>query len=87
MRTNRAITFVVVAFLCIVVIPSLKSGAFVVGADYGRGFASCRSASGWSAPAALPSSSSFGAAAGSSPSMLPRIRITIGPGTRASRTT
>jgi len=38
---------------CIVVIPSLKSGAFVVGADYGRGFASCRSASGWSAPAAV----------------------------------
>ncbi len=38
---------------CIVVIPSLKSGAFVVGADYGRGFASCRSASGWTAPAAV----------------------------------
>ncbi len=38
---------------CIVVIPSLKSGAFIVGADYGRGFASCRSASGWTAPAAV----------------------------------
>lgn len=38
---------------CIVVIPSLKSGAFIVGADYGRGFASCRTASGWSAPAAV----------------------------------
>ncbi len=38
---------------CVVVIPSLKSGAFIVGADYGRGFASCRTASGWSAPAAV----------------------------------
>jgi SH3 domain-containing YSC84-like protein 1 len=38
---------------CIVVVPSLKSGAFVIGADYGRGFASCRTANGWSAPAAV----------------------------------
>lgn len=38
---------------CIVVIPSLKSGAFIVGADYGRGFVSCRTAGGWSAPAAV----------------------------------
>jgi lipid-binding SYLF domain-containing protein len=38
---------------CIVVVPSLKSGAFIVGADYGRGFASCRNASGWSAPAGV----------------------------------
>jgi lipid-binding SYLF domain-containing protein len=38
---------------CVVVVPSLKSGAFVVGADYGRGFATCRTGSGWSAPAAV----------------------------------
>jgi lipid-binding SYLF domain-containing protein len=39
---------------CIVVVPSMKSGAFVVGADYGRGFASCRTgAGGWSAPAGV----------------------------------
>lgn len=38
---------------CIVVVPSLKSGAVVVGGEYGRGFASCRTASGWSAPAAV----------------------------------
>jgi len=38
---------------CIVVVPSLKGGAVVVGAKYGRGFASCRTASGWSAPAAI----------------------------------
>lgn len=38
---------------CIVVVPSMKSGAMIVGADYGRGFASCRTASGWSGPAAV----------------------------------
>src|SRR5258708_920076 len=38
---------------CIIVVPSLKSGAFVVGGDFGRGFASCRTASGWSAPAGV----------------------------------
>lgn len=38
---------------CVIVIPSLKSGAFIVGADYGRGFASCRTSGGWSAPAAV----------------------------------
>ena len=38
---------------CIVVVPSLKSGAFIVGADYGRGFVSCRTGSGWSAPAGV----------------------------------
>lgn len=38
---------------CVVVIPSLKSGAFIVGAEYGRGFASCRTDAGWSAPAAI----------------------------------
>jgi lipid-binding SYLF domain-containing protein len=36
---------------CIVVIPNMKSGAFLVGAQYGKGFASCRTAQGWSAPA------------------------------------
>lgn len=38
---------------CVVVIPSLKSGAFIVGADYGRGFGSCRTDDGWSAPAGV----------------------------------
>jgi SH3 domain-containing YSC84-like protein 1 len=38
---------------CVVVVPSLKSGAFIVGADYGRGFASCRTGSGWTAPAGV----------------------------------
>ena len=40
---------------CIVLVPGLKKGAFVVGGKYGRGFAVCRAASGqgWGAPAAI----------------------------------
>ncbi|RPJ52344.1 MAG: hypothetical protein EHM23_33005 [Acidobacteria bacterium] len=40
---------------CIVIIPGMKKGAFIVGATYGSGFMSCRLASGtgWSAPAAV----------------------------------
>jgi lipid-binding SYLF domain-containing protein len=40
---------------CIVVVPGLKKGAFIVGAKYGRGFLSCRKAggAGWSAPGAI----------------------------------
>src|ERR1051325_241306 len=36
---------------CVAVIPSYLKGAFVVGASYGKGLASCRTTSGWSAPA------------------------------------
>jgi lipid-binding SYLF domain-containing protein len=35
---------------CIVVVPSFKKGAFVVGGQYGQGVASCRTPRGWSAP-------------------------------------
>jgi len=37
---------------CIVIVPSLKTGAFIVGAKYGKGYLSCRSRTGrgWSAP-------------------------------------
>lgn len=40
---------------CIVVIPGLKKAGFIIGAKYGRGFASCRLANNtsWSAPAAM----------------------------------
>jgi lipid-binding SYLF domain-containing protein len=40
---------------CIVIVPSVKTGAFIVGAKYGKGFLSCRTGSGrgWSAPAAV----------------------------------
>jgi lipid-binding SYLF domain-containing protein len=37
---------------CAVIVPSVKKGAFIIGAKYGRGFIMCRnkSGSGWSAP-------------------------------------
>ena len=35
---------------CVVVIPHYKKGAFVVGAQYGKGAATCRTPNGWSAP-------------------------------------
>ena len=36
---------------CIVVVPHLVKGGFVVGGEHGRGVASCRTPEGWSAPA------------------------------------
>ncbi len=40
---------------CIVVVPGLKKGAFIIGGKYGKGFMSCRRGTGvgWSAPAAM----------------------------------
>jgi len=40
---------------CIVIVPSLKTAAFLVGAKYGKGYLSCRNKSGegWSAPATV----------------------------------
>jgi lipid-binding SYLF domain-containing protein len=40
---------------CVVIVPSLKKGAFVVGAKYGRGFTVCRheDGRGWGEPAAV----------------------------------
>jgi lipid-binding SYLF domain-containing protein len=40
---------------CLVIIPNLKSGGFVVGAQYGKGFFTCRRASGvgWHAPGSI----------------------------------
>jgi lipid-binding SYLF domain-containing protein len=35
---------------CVVVVPSYKKAAFVVGAQYGQGAATCRTPKGWSAP-------------------------------------
>jgi len=37
---------------CIVIVPNLKTGAFLVGGKYGKGYLSCRNkvGSGWSAP-------------------------------------
>src|SRR5579871_1242761 len=40
---------------CIVIVPALKTAAFVFGGKYGKGFLSCRNrnGSGWSAPASI----------------------------------
>jgi len=39
---------------CAIVVPSVKSGAFIVGGKYGRGFVTCRKqGGGWGAPAAV----------------------------------
>jgi len=38
---------------CVAVVPSLLKGGFVVGGAHGRGMATCRMGSGWSAPAPL----------------------------------
>ena len=37
---------------CVIILPDVKKAAFVVGGEYGHGFAECRKASGtgWSAP-------------------------------------
>ncbi|HMC30957.1 MAG TPA: lipid-binding SYLF domain-containing protein [Candidatus Angelobacter sp.] len=46
---------------CVAVVPSLLKGGFVVGGAHGRGMATCRTASGWSAPAPLTTTGgSFG---------------------------
>jgi lipid-binding SYLF domain-containing protein len=36
---------------CIVVVPHLVKGGFIIGGEHGRGIATCRTADGWSAPA------------------------------------
>ena len=40
---------------CVIVVPNMKSGGFIVGGQYGKGFFTCRKSSGvgWSAPGSL----------------------------------
>ncbi len=40
---------------CIIIVPGLKKGAFIVGGKYGKGFVNCRkeSGEGWTSPAAV----------------------------------
>jgi lipid-binding SYLF domain-containing protein len=40
---------------CVVVVPGMKKGAFILGAKYGKGFVMCRrgGGTGWTAPAAI----------------------------------
>ena len=50
---------------CVAVVPSFKKGAFLVGAQYGQGVATCRTGHGWSAPAFVKlTGGSFGFQAG-----------------------
>jgi lipid-binding SYLF domain-containing protein len=50
---------------CVAVIPGFKKGAFLVGAQYGQGVATCRTAKGWSAPVFIQiTGASFGFQAG-----------------------
>jgi len=46
---------------CVVIIPGMKKAAFVVGGEYGKGFAMCRHEGAWTGPAAVKlSGGSFG---------------------------
>ena len=50
---------------CVLVVPSFKKGAFIVGAQYGQGVATCRTGHGWSAPVFVQlTGASFGFQAG-----------------------
>lgn len=50
---------------CVVVVPGFKKAAFLVGAQYGQGVATCRTGKGWSAPVFVQlTGGSFGFQAG-----------------------
>lgn len=50
---------------CVLVVPGFKKGAFLVGAQYGQGVATCRTGHGWSAPVFVQlTGASFGLQAG-----------------------
>ncbi len=50
---------------CVAVVPGFKKGAFLVGAQYGQGVATCRTPKGWSAPVFIQvTGASFGLQAG-----------------------
>jgi SH3 domain-containing YSC84-like protein 1 len=50
---------------CVAVVPGYKKGAFLVGAQYGQGVATCRTRAGWSAPVFIQIvGASFGLQAG-----------------------
>jgi len=38
---------------CVIIVPGLKKAAFIVGGNYGKGYALCRHEGGWTGPAAL----------------------------------
>jgi len=62
---------------CVVVVPSFKKGAFVVGAEYGQGVVTCRTGHGWSAPAFVQlTGASFGFQAGGQATDLVLVAVT-----------
>jgi lipid-binding SYLF domain-containing protein len=38
---------------CVVIVPNMKKGGFIVGAKYGKGFMTCKTGNGWSGPSAI----------------------------------
>ncbi|MDP9037749.1 MAG: lipid-binding SYLF domain-containing protein [Acidobacteriota bacterium] len=62
---------------CVAVVPGFKKGAFVVGGQYGQGIVSCRTGSGWSAPAFIQlTGASFGLQMGGQSTDLVLVGIT-----------
>ena len=62
---------------CVGVVPSVKKGAFVVGAEYGQGVVTCRTGHGWSAPAFVQlTGASFGFQAGGQATDLVLVAVT-----------
>ena len=56
---------IAVSATCVAVVPGFKKGAFLVGAQYGQGVATCRTGKGWSAPVFIQiTGASFGLQAG-----------------------
>ncbi len=50
---------------CVVIVPNMKKGGFIVGAKYGKGFMTCKTGGAWSAPSAIRvEGGSFGAQIG-----------------------
>jgi lipid-binding SYLF domain-containing protein len=50
---------------CLVIVPDMKKGGFIVGAKYGKGFMTCKTGGSWSAPSAVKiEGGSFGAQIG-----------------------
>ena len=62
---------------CVLVVPSFKKGAFLVGGEYGQGVATCRTRRGWSAPVFVQmAGASFGLQAGGESTDLVLVGVT-----------
>jgi lipid-binding SYLF domain-containing protein len=62
---------------CVAVVPGFKKGAFIVGAEYGQGIATCRTPHGWSAPVFIQlTGGSFGLQAGGQSTDLVLVGVT-----------